>query len=135
MAAKTGEKADKVDKKIRKDKKEKKEKKEKTKEQKQEKAASAAFSLLADEKAVNTTLSSLFATKVCYGHACDCCECDALTLYSRHHPSDKSLRPNPSPSQNPRTKRKRKTAMPSSANSTRSWTTMPRWRPQIQMLG
>jgi hypothetical protein len=59
-------KADKVEKRGSKDKKVKSDKKEKkSKSQKQEKTASAAFSLLADEKTVNSTLSSLFAAKVC----------------------------------------------------------------------
>lgn len=65
MSEKTGEKPSKVEKKSKRDKKEKKEKKEeKTKDGKQEKLAKATFSLLADDKAVNPTLSSLFAVAV-----------------------------------------------------------------------
>lgn len=45
-------------------KKDKSKKEKKTKEQKQE-AVAKAFTLLADEKAVDPTLSSLFAAKVC----------------------------------------------------------------------
>jgi hypothetical protein len=62
-------KADKLENRGSKEKKLKSDKKEKkTKSHKQEKTASAAFSLLADEKTVDSTLSSLFAAKVC----CDC---------------------------------------------------------------
>lgn len=42
-----------------------KEKGEKSSKEKKQKAAATAFSLLADDEAVNPTLSSLFAVKVC----------------------------------------------------------------------
>jgi hypothetical protein len=59
-------KSDKVEKRGKKEKKVESDKKEKkSKSQRQEKTASAAFSLLADEKTVDSTLSSLFAAKVC----------------------------------------------------------------------
>lgn len=65
MAGKSSEKSPKVEKKVKKDKSEKKSKKDrKSAGEKQEKAANAAGSLLADQKAVNPALSSLFAAQV-----------------------------------------------------------------------
>lgn len=64
MAEKTKDKSAKVEKKVKKDKKDKKEKKSKS-SPKQEKAANGLFSLLADKKSVDPTLSSLFAANVC----------------------------------------------------------------------
>jgi hypothetical protein len=65
MAAKSGDKSPKVEKSVRKDKSDKKSKKDKKSSvEKQEKAATAAASLLADKKAVNPALSSLFAAQV-----------------------------------------------------------------------
>jgi hypothetical protein len=66
MAAKSGDKSPKVEKSVKKDKSDKKSKKDKKSSvEKQEKAATAAASLLADKKAVNPALSSLFAAQVC----------------------------------------------------------------------
>lgn len=66
MGAKTGDKSPKVEKVSKKDKSEKKSKKDsKSAADKQEKIAkAAAVSLLADKKAVNPALSSLFAAQV-----------------------------------------------------------------------
>ena len=65
MAAKSGDKSPKVEKTVKKDKSDKKSKKDKKSSvEKQEKAATAAASLLADKKAVNPALSSLFAAQV-----------------------------------------------------------------------
>jgi hypothetical protein len=64
MAAKSGDKSPKVEKSVKKDKSDKKSKKDKkSSAEKQEKAATVA-SLLADKKAVNPALSSLFAAQV-----------------------------------------------------------------------
>lgn len=65
MAGKNADKSPKVEKSVKKDKSEKKSKKEKKSTgEKQDKAANAAVSLLADKKAVNPALSSLFAAQV-----------------------------------------------------------------------
>lgn len=64
MAAKSGDKSPKVEKSVKKDKSGKKSKNDKkSSTEKQEKAATVA-SLLADKKAVNPALSSLFAAQV-----------------------------------------------------------------------
>lgn len=69
MAGTTKDKSPKVEKTSKKDKSDKKSKKEKKSSgEKQDKAANAAVSLLADTKAVNPALSSLFAAQVC---SCD----------------------------------------------------------------
>lgn len=66
MGAKSGDKSPKVEKSSKKDKSSKKSKKdEKSSVEKQDKVAkAAAASLLADKKAVNPVLSSLFAAQV-----------------------------------------------------------------------
>ena len=61
MGEKAKDKAAKIEKKAKKDKKEKK-----SRSPKQEKAANGLFSLLADKKAVDPALSSLFAANVCH---------------------------------------------------------------------
>jgi hypothetical protein len=64
MAAKSGDKSPKVEKSVKKDKSDKKSKKDKKSSgEKQDKTATVA-SLLADKKAVNPALSSLFAAQV-----------------------------------------------------------------------
>jgi len=64
MAAKSSDKSPKVEKSVKKDKSDKKSKKDKKASgEKQDKAATVA-SLLADKKAVNPALSSLFAAQV-----------------------------------------------------------------------
>ena len=67
MAEKIKDKSAKVEKKAKKDKKENKEKNSKS--PKQEKVANGLFTLLADKKAVDPTLSSLFAANVCLTYA------------------------------------------------------------------
>lgn len=90
MAAKSGDKSPKVEKSVKKDKSDKKSKKDKKSSvEKQEKAATAAASLLADKKAVNPALSSLFAAQVC------CLVCFIITsilltntAHTTHSPRD-----------------------------------------------
>ena len=90
MAAKSGDKSPKVEKSVKKDKSDKKSKKDKkSSAEKQEKAATAAASLLADKKAVNPALSSLFAAQVC------CLVCFIITsillintAHTTHSPRD-----------------------------------------------
>lgn len=64
MGAKGSDKSPKVEKSVKKDKSEKKSKKDK-KSSSQQKPNAAAPSLLADKKAVNPALSSLFSAQVC----------------------------------------------------------------------
>lgn len=64
MGAKSSDKSPKVEKSVKKDKSEKKSKKDK-KSSGEQKTNAAAPSLLADKKAVNPALSSLFAAQVC----------------------------------------------------------------------
>lgn len=68
MADKIKDKSAKVEKKGKKDSKEKSEKK-KSKSPKEGKTANGLFSLLADKKAVDPALSSLFAANVCLNGA------------------------------------------------------------------
>jgi hypothetical protein len=89
MAAKSGDKSPKVEKSVKKDKSDKKSKKDKkSSAEKQEKAATVA-SLLADKKAVNPALSSLFAAQV---RSILCLEFTHIpltnTAYTTHSPRD-----------------------------------------------
>jgi hypothetical protein len=89
MAAKSGDKSPKVEKSVKKDKSDKKSKKDKkSSAEKQEKAATVA-SLLADKKAVNPALSSLFAAQV---RSISCLDFTCIpltnTAYTTHSPRD-----------------------------------------------
>jgi len=120
MGSKPSDKSPKVEKSSKKDKSAKKGKKdEKSSVEKQEKVAkAAAASLLADKKAVNPVLSSLFAAQVCTfsRHVAHRCNTHPLSL---HHPLAKKSYQSPKETQRTRTR------MPSSAKLTRTLTTEP----------
>jgi hypothetical protein len=110
MGAKTSDKSPKVEKSSKKDKSAKKSKKD----EKSSVEKAAAVSLLADKKAVNPVLSSLFAAQVCnYRSTTYAFIANVLSLHHQH--ARRSY-------QSPRETQRTKTRMPSLAKSTRTLT-------------